>query len=150
MTDQNKCNIRKSVRLIKRIVVHCSATREGKEFYMCDIDRWHRDEGWNGCGYHYVIDLDGKVEIGRDINIQGAHAGKYNPKSIGICYIGGLTADGETAKDTRTDEQKESLLWLLKELRMLYPQAEILGHRDLPGVKKACPCFNAKNEYKEL
>lgn len=149
MKTTNKCNIFKAVRYIKRIIVHCSATPEGKAFHASDIDRWHKANGWNGIGYHYVIDIDGKVELGRNIHLVGAHATNYNTGSIGICYIGGTDKDG-VAKDTRTPEQKESLLWLLQELKKLYPQAEILGHRDLPKVAKACPCFNAKEEYRSV
>ena len=149
MKDQNKCRIEKSRRFIKRIVVHCSATPEGKQFYAADIDRWHKANRWDGIGYHYVVDINGRVELGRTIHVQGAHAGVYNPGSIGICYIGGLDKDG-TAKDTRTQDQKESLQWLLSEMKRMYPNAEIVGHRDLPGVAKACPSFDAKSEYKNL
>lgn len=150
MKESNMIKLVKAKRPINRIVVHCAATLEGKAFYAKDIDRWHRSQGWNGIGYHYVIDLDGKIETGRNIEVKGAHAGAYNYGSIGICYIGGLASDGKTAKDTRTPEQKESLRWLLEQMRRMYPTADICGHRDLPGVKKACPSFNVRNEYKDL
>lgn len=150
MKDENKCRIAKATRFINRIIVHCTATPEGKAFYAKDIDRWHRANGWAGIGYHYVVDLDGKVELGRSINSKGAHAGEYNYGSIGIVYVGGMTADNKKAKDTRTEAQKESLLWLLKEMKRMYPNAQFVGHRDLPGVKKACPCFDVKTEYKDL
>lgn len=146
MKEENKCRIQRANRAIIRIVVHCSATKEGQSFSKADIDRWHNANGWNGCGYHYVIGLDGKIELGRYIEDKGAHAGAYNTGSIGICYIGGLDKDGK-AKDTRTPEQKESLLWLLTEMHRLYPGAQLMGHRDLPGVKKACPCFDVRCEY---
>lgn len=150
MKEENKCRIQKTThRVIVRIVVHCSATQEGKDYRKADVDRWHRAKGWNGCGYHYVIGLDGKIELGRNIEDKGAHVGAYNPGSVGIVYIGGLDKWGK-AKDTRTEAQKESLLWLLTEMRRLYPSAVIIGHRDLPGVKKACPCFDAKKEYNAL
>lgn len=149
MKDENKIELRRAKRNVVRIVVHCSATPEGKDFRKADIDRWHRAKGWNGCGYHYVVDLDGKIERGRDIESIGAHAGVYNVGSIGVCYIGGVDKDGEP-KDTRTEEQKESLRWLLRMMRYLYPNVEIVGHRDLPGVAKACPSFDAKGEYKDL
>lgn len=147
MKEENKCKIAKSTRYINRIVVHCTATAEGKAFFAKDIDRWHKANGWNGIGYHYVVDLDGKVELGRSINTQGAHADIYNTGSIGIVYVGGLTADGKKAKDTRTEAQKESLIWLLQEMHRMYPNAQILGHRDLAGVSKACPCFDVRSEY---
>lgn len=149
MKDEHKVEIKRPQRQVVRVVVHCAATPEGRDFRMADIDRWHRAKGWNGCGYHYVVDLDGKIEKGRDLEDLGAHAGVYNRGSIGVCYIGGLDKDGEP-KDTRTAAQKESLLWLLGMLRYLYPGVEIVGHRDLPDVKKACPCFDARREYRNV
>lgn len=150
IAEQNKCRIVRARRNICRIVVHCSATPEGRSFRKADIDRWHRANGWNGCGYHYVIGIDGKVEEGRYIENKGAHAGVYNNGSIGICYIGGMTADNTQAKDTRTDAQKDSLRWLLEQMHRLYPSAVIIGHRELPDVHKACPCFDASKEYHDL
>lgn len=148
MKEENKCIIRKAKRSIYRIVIHCSATPEGKDFRKSDIDEWHNAKDWNGCGYHYVVDLDGKIELGRYIEDKGAHAGVYNQGSVGICYIGGMDKNNKKAKDTRTPEQKESLLWLIGMMRRLYPNAVVLGHRDLPGVSKACPSFDAYTEYK--
>jgi len=147
MLESNKCKIVKAKRRITRVVIHCSATPEGKAFFKKDIDRWHSAKGWNGCGYHYVVDLDGKVETGRHIDVKGAHAGAYNEGSIGICYIGGMDAKNEKAKDTRTAAQKESLRWLVETMRKLYVNVEVCGHRDLPGVKKACPSYDVRGEY---
>ena len=133
---------------VKYIVVHCSATLPGQHCDAETIDRWHRRNGWSMIGNHYVVLKDGTVEHGRPLFYQGAHVGKpknLNPVSIGVCYIGGLAADGTTA-DTRTREQKEALRRLIGQLRRRDPQATVVGHRDLnPG--KACPCFNAKPEY---
>lgn len=149
------------MRTIKHIVIHCSATRAGKYFNAKDIDRWHRERGWNGIGYHYVILLDGTIELGRDVSKQGAHVKGYNKHSIGICYIGGLDAHGKP-KDTRTLEQKISMFCLLQDLKDQYITADILGHRDFSEDQnrngiiepfefiKYCPCFNAKEEYKNL
>lgn len=133
---------------IQYLIVHCSATAEGRDFRAKDIDAWHRNQGWAGIGYHYVIDLDGTVEKGRDESKAGAHCVGYNNKSLGICYIGGLAKDGEAPKDTRTDAQKAALIKLLKELKAKYPNAKIVGHNQF--AKKACPCFNATEEYKNL
>ena len=133
-----------SSRTIINIVVHCAATIEGQEYDAIDIDRWHKKRGWRKIGYHFVVKLDGTIESGRMLDEVGAHVKGYNRGSIGICYIGGLDADKEP-KDTRTEEQKESLLLLLKTLKKMYPLAQILGHKDLAA--RSCPCFDAKEEY---
>ena len=111
------------MREINKIVVHCSATQEGKNISAATIDKWHKKRGWRGIGYHYVIGLDGLIELGRPVEQVGAHVKGHNKNSIGICYVGGVEAerddDGEwVAKDTRTPEQKESLLMLLKVLNI--------------------------------
>lgn len=129
---------------INKIIVHCSATPEGRDIDSTRIDKWHRDRGWKMIGYHYVIRLDGSIELGRPMSMQGAHVRGHNENSLGICYIGGVDKD-MVAKDTRTDEQKESLLLLLKTLKKIYPDAKIHGHRDFSS--KACPSFDATEEY---
>lgn len=137
------------MRKIDKIIVHCSATPECKAFSVADIDRWHRARGWKGCGYHFVILLDGSVQNGCPIERVGAHAGAaLNPHSIGVCYIGGYASDGRTPKDTRTPEQKTALLALLRELKKRFPDASIHGHREFAA--KACPCFDAAAEYANL
>lgn len=136
------------MRSISLIIIHCSATPEGKDYTVEDIDRWHRARGFRCIGYHYVIYRDGSVHTGRPIAEVGAHCLNRNAHSIGICYIGGLAKDGKTPKDTRTAEQKAALLDLLKRLKSQYPKAAIFGHRDFAA--KACPSFNAKEEYKHL
>lgn len=92
------------MRRINDIILHCSATPEGKDFSVQDIDRWHREKGWDGIGYHYVVYRDGSVHVGRSIDKAGAHCVGHNAHSIGVCYIGGLARDGKTAKDTRTSQ----------------------------------------------
>ena len=125
------------------IVVHCTATAEGKSFTAKDIDRWHREKGWNGIGYHYVVLLDGTIEAGRPADAVGAHVEGYNSVSIGVVYVGGVDAKGKS-KDTRTAAQKRSLELLVKDLVERYPKAVVQGHRDFPKVAKDCPCFDAK------
>lgn len=136
------------MRNIKEIIVHCSATPEGKDYTVSDIRRWHLARGFTDIGYHYVIYRDGSIVKGRDENITGAHCKGHNTISIGVCYIGGCEADGKTPKDTRTDEQKESLLKLLKELKVKYPKATVYPHYKF--ADKACPSFNAEEEYKDI
>lgn len=97
------------MRKIDSIIVHCSATKAGQDFTAADIDRWHRERGFNGIGYHYVIRLDGRLEKGREIDLPGAHCKGWNERSIGLCYIGGLDENGHPA-DTRTNVQKRVLL----------------------------------------
>lgn len=138
----------KSKRMINEIIVHCSATAEGKDFTTADITRWHKQRGFTTIGYHYVIYRDGSVHAGRDVNIAGAHCTGHNSHSIGVCYIGGCKSDGLSPKDTRTEVQKAALLKLLKDLKRLYPNAKIRGHRDF--ANKACPSFDATKEYRMI
>lgn len=133
---------------VKEIIIHCSATREGGDFRAKDIDYWHKQRGFRCIGYHYVIRLNGEIEKGRSEDQIGAHCINHNSISIGVCYIGGLAADGKTPKDTRTPLQKFAMKKLLKELKSRYPQATIHGHREFAA--KACPCFDATTEYKDL
>ncbi|MDR0833857.1 MAG: N-acetylmuramoyl-L-alanine amidase [Candidatus Symbiothrix sp.] len=136
------------MRKINEIIVHCTATPEGRNVTVAEVDKWHRARGFNGIGYHYLIGLDGTVLKGRDIELVGAHCLNHNANSIGVCYVGGLALDGKTAKDTRTIAQRNALKSLLKDLKTKYPGATIHGHREY--ANKACPCFDAKNEYKDL
>jgi N-acetyl-anhydromuramyl-L-alanine amidase AmpD len=130
------------------IVIHCSATRENRSFPVTSLIACHQAR-FGFTGYHYYITRDGQTYQTRHENLVGAHARHYNKHSIGVCYEGGLDANGRPA-DTRTEAQKHALWALLKSLRQDYPEAKILGHRDLPHVAKSCPCFNAEAEYAEL
>lgn len=132
------------MRKITEIIVHCSATKEGRNFSASDIDRWHREKGWNGIGYHYVVCLDGQVQEGRPLEIAGAHCVGHNSNSIGICYIGGI-GDDLQPKDTRTMEQKIALHSLISRLHRQFPGATIHGHCEF--AKKACPCFDVHKDY---
>ena len=136
------------MRKINLIIVHCSATPEGKDFTVDDITRWHKARGFKTIGYHYVIYRDGTIHGGRPVSEEGAHCVGHNKYSIGVCYIGGLAADGKTPKDTRTDAQKTSLHNLLAQLKKSYPDVDIRGHRDFAA--KACPSFDATKEYCNL
>ena len=118
------------MRTITLIVVHCSAVRPDQTSSAAQIDTWHRRQGWKlGIGYHYVVRRDGQIEPGRPEWLTGAHCRNHNAHSIGVCYEGGL--------DIR------------KELKERYPRALIVGHHDLNPLK-ACPCFDAVKEYRDL
>lgn len=140
-------------RNITKIIVHCAATPEGKDYTVEQIRDWHLKRGFADIGYHYVVYRDGSIHKGRDEKIAGAHTTGQNTCSIGVCYIGGCVNDSDPnwnkkPKDTRTPAQKEALLHLLKELKAKYPKAIIYGHRDFAA--KACPSFDAKTEYAYL
>ena len=140
--------LKKSRRVINEIIIHCTATPEGRECSVEDIRRWHKARGFTDIGYHYVIHLDGRVENGRDVDIAGAHCTGHNTHSIGVVYVGGCAKDGKTPKDTRTEAQKSAIANLLIDLRKLYPRATIHGHRDF--APKACPSFDATHEYRKF
>ncbi len=144
----SKLDVSLNKRNIKEIIVHCSATPEGKDFTVNDIRKWHLARGFNDIGYHYVIYRDGSIHLGRNEAISGAHCTGHNTISIGICYIGGCASDGKTPKDTRTPAQKAALIKLLKDLKRKYPKATIHGHREFAA--KACPSFDARKEYSSL
>lgn len=147
------------MRGIKRIFVHCTAGSQRQT--VADLQAEFKRKGWKNPGYHYVIQADGTVKqlLGEQFVSNGVKG--YNSTSLNVAYMGGIDADGK-AVDNRTDAQKASLLTLLKELKERYPKAEILGHRDISpdtngnGIVdpweriKECPCFNARDEYKDL
>lgn len=131
------------MRKITEIIIHCSATPEGKDYTVADIDRWHRARGYRKIGYHFVIYRDGSIHIGRAKNETGAHCIGHNSVSIGICYIGGLSKDGKP-EDTRTPQQRDAMLSLIEQLKEEYPGVTIHGHGEF--ANKACPCFNIPEE----
>lgn len=135
-------------RNIKEIIVHCSATPEGKDFTVAQIKQWHLQRGFSDIGYHYVIYRDGSVHTGRPESVSGAHCTGHNTISIGVCYIGGCATNGTTPKDTRTPAQKVALVKLLKELKAKYPKATVHSHKDY--ANKACPSFDATKEYASI
>ena len=133
------------------IVIHCSAVRPDQTSSAAQIDSWHRkDNHWKlGIGYHYVIRRDGTIESGRPEWMIGAHCKNHNAHSIGVCYEGGLDIRGQP-DDTRTENQKAAMRWLLRQLHRSYPKAVILGHHDL-NPQKDCPCIkNVAHEYADL
>jgi N-acetylmuramoyl-L-alanine amidase len=136
------------MREIKYIAVHCTAG-PATQTTKAIKDYWKNKLGWKSVGYHYLINADGKIEqLAQESEITNGVAG-FNSVSIHISYKGGVDANNKP-KDTRTPQQKESILKLLKELKKRYPKAIIQGHKDFPNVKKACPSFEAKQEYKNI
>ena len=137
-----------NTRNITKIIVHCSATPEGKDYTVADIRKWHLQRGFADIGYHWVVYRNGMVMPGRSESVVGAHTTGQNTCSIGVCYIGGMDAANKNPKDTRTAAQKTALLTLLRDLKKRYPKAVIHSHKDF--ANKACPSFDATKEYKYL
>lgn len=135
------------MRKITEIIIHCSATPEGRDFTVEQIRRWHLQRGFRDIGYHFVIYRDGTIHSGRPVAQAGAHCLGHNANSIGVCYVGGVGIDGKTPKDTRTEAQKRSLKALIERLHRLYPGATLHGHCEY--AKKACPSFDVK-EYQYI
>ena len=131
------------------IILHCSATREGQDVKAKTIKQWHKERGFDDIGYHYVIDLDGTIEKGRDEALVGAHCKGHNATSIGICYVGGCDKNMKP-KDTRTPEQKRSMLSLVRKLVNKYkiPVTQIWAHHDF-DKHKACPSFEISEFRKD-
>lgn len=136
-----------SAESVRFLVIHCSATRSTQAYTVEQLTRDHQARGFRTVGYHFYIRRDGTLTQHRKLLEVGAHARPYNRCSIGICYEGGLDAQGRPA-DTRTAAQKQRLKALVAHLKQLFPKARVVGHRDLPGATpKACPCFDAYAEY---
>jgi N-acetyl-anhydromuramyl-L-alanine amidase AmpD len=148
------------MRTIKRIFVHCTASHQNNTTVE-SLKREFKNKGWKNPGYHYVIFPDGKVVnmLSEDLVSNGVQG--YNSTAINVAYVGGIDSKGK-AVDNRTEEQKKTLIAVLNVLKLNYPKAIILGHRDISPDKngngvvdpweriKECPCFNAKEEYKNL
>ena len=138
----------KPLKSVSLIVVHCSATKCNRPFSVEALIATGEAK-YGQCSYHYYVRRSGDIIPLLPEAVQGAHAKHYNAHSIGICYEGGLNEKAQP-DDTRTEEQKHALYELLKDLRKDYPEARILGHRDLPHVTKDCPCFDCQTEYADL
>jgi len=132
----------KTIRKIEYIVIHAAATTEDHDVDAEEIRGWHLQRGWLDIGYHKVIKRDGTREDGRPLNRPGAHARGFNHKSWGICLAGGVESDNKTPEANYTHAQWESLEQEVRDMLVLAPDAKVVGHRDLPNVSKACPCFD--------
>lgn len=136
------------MRKVNNIVIHCTATAQDAKVESIQ-KYWKNNLGWKSPGYHRLISADGTVHNLSDFEKPTNGVAGHNSDSIHISYIGGIDAKGKP-KDTRTAEQKCAIIHCIQEARRLYPDANIKGHRDFPGVAKACPSFDAINEYKDL
>ena len=136
------------MRSIKYIVLHCTATAQNAKISAI-LDYWKNTLGWKSPGYHYIIEADGKVTNLQPIEKLSNGVAGHNSYSINISYIGGIDNRGR-AIDNRTPEQKASMIKLVFELLQKFPNAKVQGHRDFPGVNKACPCFNAIPWWEEV
>ncbi len=137
------------MRKVSKLIIHCTATPEGRHHDVADIRRWHLKRGFSDIGYHFLIHLDGTIEEGRPITKQGAHCSGQNRGSIGICYVGGMSKDMKKAKDTRTVKQKDSLILLMIQLMYKYNK-DMTIHPHNEFANKACPSFDVKSEYANL
>ena len=136
----------KKMKKPEAIVLHCTATPEGRDVTVKTIRNWHLQRGWSDVGYHFVIGKKGQLWAGRSLEFQGAHTKGHN-KTVGIAYVGGLTADGFKAKDTLTAEQEATLLRLVETLRAKYGPLALWGHTELCGGRKACPSFDVIEKF---
>ena len=127
------------MRPLNRVILHSTATPEGRDVTVDTIRQWHIDRGWRDIGYHYVIYRNGQIKLGRPLAEQGAHAKGHNEDSIGVVYVGGTDKSGN-AKDTRTLAQKISQRLLLVYFRIRYQITEVIGHKDCGSTE--CPSFD--------
>lgn len=130
-------------RNIHSVVIHCAATECKSSVTAEVITSWHLKRGFSGCGYHFVIDSNGRLEFTRPLERAGAHCKGHNRFSIGICLVGGVNKEG-TPENNFSWSQWKTLKSLLQLLYMTFGYVETLGHRDLPNVAKACPCFDVR------
>lgn len=131
-----------TMRKIKRIIVHCSDTPSQMDIGVHEIKQWHIQRGFDDIGYHHVVRRSGMLEEGRPLAKAGAHARGFNFSSIGICLVG-----GDSGLFNFTFDQLKCLVKLVDYYRGQYPDAEILGHRDLPGARKTCPNFDVRSFF---
>lgn len=136
------------MRQIKYIAVHCTATPQTTTVESIK-QYWKTQLGWKMPGYHFIVKADGQVVNLLPIEQVSNGVKGFNSVTINVCYIGGID-NNKKPTDNRTPQQKQSLLKVLKELKQKFPKAIIQGHSQFPNVNKACPCFDAKKEYKDL
>ena len=135
------------MRKLDRIILHCTATPEGRHVDVDTIRVWHKARGWSDVGYHFFIYIDGSVHAGRAVEKTGAHVSGHNATTIGVVYVGGTDAAGK-AKDTMNAAQETAFVNLVKHLRDQYGPLTLHGHNEYAA--KACPSFIVKDKFKWL
>jgi N-acetylmuramoyl-L-alanine amidase len=135
------------VRKLDRIILHCTATPEGRHVDVDTIRVWHKTRGWSDVGYHFIIYIDGSVHVGRAVEKTGAHVAGHNATTIGVVYVGGTDAAGK-AKDTMNERQETAFVNLVKHLRDQFGPLTLHGHNEYAA--KACPSFIVKDKFKWL
>lgn len=133
---------------IDHLTIHCAATPEGRDVKAATISSWDQAR-FGQTSYHWVIELDGSAVRTLQDNRRGAHTGGHNTGNIGVCYVGGMDADNKKPKDTRTNAQKTAMLDIVRLYQKNHPGIVVQGHRDWPGVAKACPSFDVRAWLKE-
>ena len=136
------------MRQIRRIIIHCSATKPGMDIGAAEITEWHLARGFNAIGYHYVIRRSGEIEKGRSDYIAGAHVAGHNADSIGVCLVGGIDDAGKPDANF-TPDQWAALTHLVKQLLVAYPGADVSGHNDWTDAK-ACPSFKVREWWAKV
>lgn len=134
----------------RQIIIHCTATCPATLVTVRDIEQWHKERGFVGIGYHFVVARDGTVYPGRPIDTVGAHCKGHNSDSIGVAWIGGLSDSTGQPEDNRTEAQKLALRRFVAFLKGCYPTiSEVWGHNHY-NPAKVCPCFDANCELCSL
>ena len=129
-----------------KIIIHCAATSPSMDIGAMEIERWHRQRGFQCIGYHFVIRRDGTLEYGREVDEVGAHVTGHNADSIGICLVGGVKeSDKKTPEKNFTQAQYDTLMVLVDDLKTSYPDAKVYGHNEF--ASKACPCFDVREIF---
>ena len=137
------------MRAIRKIIIHCSATRPAMDIGVKEIRLWHvKDNGWSDIGYHGVIRRNGVLESGRPMDVPGAHASGHNNDSIGICLVGGVAEDGTSPERNFTGPQWATLARVVRDLLRAHPGATVHGHNEFAA--KACPCFDVRDWWKSV
>lgn len=135
------------MRTINKLIIHCTATKASQPVTVEDITRWHRQRGFRTIGYHFLIDINGHIHLGRPLAEAGAHCRGHNAHSIGVAYAGGIGANGKP-ENTLTLAQAAALNQIIQSMKLKFPGITIHGHNEF--ANKACPCFDVQEYLKKV